>query len=229
MRRSRKYQDKRKVLGDSLEQVDALTALTRIKEVAQDWESVDLDVRLGVDPRKAEQNVRGTTALPHGTGKVPVVVVFCKEDKLEEAKEAGADYAGLDDLFEKISAGWVEFDTAIATPDVMRNVAKVAKILGPRGLMPNPKSGTVTPDIKAAVEAYKSGKVEYRTDKAGIIHTTVGRVGFDVLDLKANVDHMVGVILKAKPASLKGLYVKSLSVSSTQSPSMRLDLSGFSS
>jgi large subunit ribosomal protein L1 len=156
------------------------------------------------------------------------VLVLCKGDHVDEAQQAGADYVGLDDMLEKITGGWLEFDMVIATPDVMKNVSKVAKVLGPRGLMPNPKSGTVTMNIKGAIAECKAGKVEYRADKTGIIHTTIGRANFPVADLKENVEHLMGVIIKARPATVKGQYVKSVFISSTQSPSVKLDPSGFS-
>lgn len=227
MKRSRKYLDKLEKLGGNTTQYDALTALELIKGIAHEWESIDLDVRLGVNPRKADQNIRGTTILPKGTGRTPRVLVLCKSDKADEATEAGADYVGLDDYIEKIGEGWLEFDMVIASPDVMKNVSKVAKVLGPRGLMPNPKSGTVTPDIKHAVEEGKAGKVEYRADKTGIVHLSVGRAGFAVDDLKENVDHLMDALLKARPQSVKGQYLRSVFVSSTQSPSLRLDVTSF--
>jgi large subunit ribosomal protein L1 len=228
MKRSRKYLDKLEKLGGKNALYDAITALELIKGIAHEWESVDIDVRLGVNPRKADQNIRGTTILPKGTGRTPRVLVLCKSDKEEEATAAGADYVGLDEYIDKIGEGWLEFDMVIASPDVMKNVSKVAKVLGPRGLMPNPKSGTVTPDIRNAVEEGKSGKVEYRTDKTGIIHLSVGRASFAVDDLKQNVDHLMDMLIKARPASVKGQYVRSIYLSSTQSPSLRLDVASFS-
>lgn len=229
MQRSRKYLDKRTALGDRRVPIDAAAAIEKIKQVARDWESVDLDVRLGINTRKPDQNIRGTTVLPKGTGRVPRVIVFCKEDKFAEAQEAGADAVGLADLLDRIAGGWTEFDMAIATPDVMKDVSRVAKVLGPRGLMPNPKSGTVTADVKQAVAEFKSGKVEYRADKTGIIHTSVGRANFSAEDLKVNVDHLMSVLLKAKPSTVKGQYVKSIYLSATQTPSLRLDTSKFAS
>ena len=194
----------------------------------QDWESVDLDVRLGVNTRKADQNIRGTTILPKGTGRTPRVLVLAKDAAADQAREAGADHVGLDDMIEKINDGWLEFDMVIATPDVMKDVSKVAKVLGPRGLMPNPKSGTVTADVQNAVEECKAGKVEYRADKTGIVHTSVGRAGFTSEDLKANLDHLIDVLMKARPASIKGTYVKSIYLSATQTPSVKLDVSKLS-
>jgi large subunit ribosomal protein L1 len=227
MKRSRKYLDKLQKLGTATSQLDPGMALEMIKGISREWESVDLDVRLGINTRKADQNIRGTTILPKGTGRTPRVLVLCKGDKAEEAQQAGADYVGLDDMLEKITGGWLEFDMVLATPDVMKNVSKVAKVLGPRGLMPNPKSGSVTLDIKTAVSECKAGKVEYRADKTGIIHTSVGRASFPVEDLRENLDHLMGVLIKARPATVKGQYVKSIHISTTQSPSLRLDVGSF--
>ena len=227
MKRSRKYLEKLQKLGSVRSPLDPGTALEMLKGIAREWESIDLDVRLGINTRKADQNIRGTTILPKGTGKTPRVLVLCKSDKEDEAKQAQADYVGLDDMLEKIEGGWLEFDMVIATPDVMKNVSKVAKILGPRGLMPNPKSGTVTLDIKNAIEECKAGKVEFRADKTGIVHSTIGRASFPVEDLRENVEHLMGVLLKARPATVKGQYVKSAFISSTQSPSLKLDLGSF--
>jgi large subunit ribosomal protein L1 len=227
MKRSRKYLEKLERFGGRTSQLDTTTAIELIKSVAQEWESIDLDVRLGVNTRKADQNIRGTTVLPKGTGRTPKVLVLCKSDRDDEAREAGADFVGLEDYLEKIGGGWLEFDMVIASPDVMKDVSKVAKILGPRGLMPNPKSGTVTPNIKAAVAESKAGKVEYRVDKTGIVHISVGRAAFSVEDLLENIEHLMGTILKARPVSLKGQYVRSVALSSTQSPSLRLDLASF--
>jgi large subunit ribosomal protein L1 len=226
MKRSRKYLEKQNQLGNNGALMDVATALELIKKIAKDWESVDLDVRLGINPRKADQNIRGTTILPAGTGKTPTVTVLCSEDKIEEAKEAGADHAGLDDLIEKIRDGWLDFDMVIATPDVMKNVSKVAKILGPRGMMPNPKSGTVTPNVADAVKEAKAGKVEYRADKTGIVHLSIGRAGFSAEDLISNALHILNTLIKSRPASVKGQYVKSVYLSTTQSPSVRIDVSG---
>jgi large subunit ribosomal protein L1 len=227
MKRSRRYLDKKLKLGAERALLDAATALELIKSIAHGWESVDLDVRLGINTRKADQNIRGTTVLPHGTGKTPRVVVLCKADRYEEAEEAGADHAGLEELIEKIQSGWLDFDIVIASPDVMKQVSAVAKILGPRGMMPNPKSGTVTQQVGQAVREAKAGKVEYRADKTGIVHLSVGRVSFSLDQLKENVDHVMGALLKARPASVKGQYVKSAYLSSTQSPSVKLDVASF--
>jgi large subunit ribosomal protein L1 len=229
MKRSRKYLDKLQKLGSATAQLDPGMALEMIKGISREWESVDLDVRLGINTRKADQNIRGTTVLPKGTGRTPRVLVLCKADKYDEAQQAGADYVGLDDMIDKISSGWLEFDMVLATPDVMKNVSKVAKVLGPRGLMPNPKSGSVTLDIKNAIAECKAGKVEYRADKTGIVHTSVGRASFAVEDLRENLDHLMGVLIKARPATVKGQYVKSIHISTTQSPSLKLDVGSFMS
>lgn len=188
-------------------------------------ESVDMSIRLGVDPRKADQMVRGAVVLPNGLGKEIRVLVFAKGDKVQEAEAAGADYVGGDDLVEKIQAGWFEFDTAIAAPDMMGVVGKIGRLLGPRGLMPNPKVGTVTMDVGRAVEEAKSGKIEYRVEKAGIIHAPVGRVSFDVDKLRENVLSLMDVLVKAKPSSAKGTYLKKISISSTMGAGINLDVS----
>lgn len=200
-------------------------ALSLVKEVntANFDASVDMHVRLGVDPRKADQAIRGTVTLPHGTGKTKRVLVFCTPDKEQEAKDAGADYVGLDDLIQKISEGWTDFDVAIATPTVMAKVGKVARILGPRGLMPNPKTGTVTMDVGAAVADVKGGKVAFRVDKYGIIHSPIGRVSFEPEKLVENAKELLHTIVKLKPASAKGTYLKSIAVASTMSPGIKID------
>ena len=228
MKRSRKYLEKLEKVGTGQSAEKTAAAIAKVKDVAKDWESVDLNIRLGINTRKADQNIRGTTILPTGTGKTPTVLVLCKADKEQEAKDAGAEHVGLADMLEKIKGGWLDFDMVIASPDVMKDVSKVAKILGPRGMMPNPKSGTVTADLAKAVAECKAGKVEYRADKTGIIHTSIGRAGFSVEDLQSNIDHLMEVVLKARPASVKGLYVKSIYLSATQSPSVKLDPSNFS-
>ena len=186
-------------------------------------ESVDVAIRLGVDPRKADQMVRGSVLLPHGTGRTIRVLVFAKGQKEKEATEAGADYAGGDELIEKISGGWLDFDKAIATPDMMSSVGKLGKILGPRGLMPNPKVGTVTFDIEKAVKEVKSGKVEFRVEKAGIVHVAVGKVSFGVENLLENVKALLDAIIKAKPPTSKGVYLKSIALSTTMGPGVKID------
>jgi large subunit ribosomal protein L1 len=187
--------------------------------------SVDLAVRLGVDPRKAEQMVRGTVILPHGTGKVRRILVLCTPDKEKEAQAAGADYVGLDDYIKKIEGGWTDVDVIITTPDVMAKVGRLGKILGPRGLMPNPKAGSVTTDVGKAVEAVKSGKIEFKVDKYGIIHASIGRVSFSADQLQANARELLSNVLKMKPASAKGSYLKSINLSSTMSKGIEVDIS----
>jgi len=187
-------------------------------------ETVDLAVNLGVDPRKSEQMVRGTVVLPHGLGKKVRVLVFAKGEKEKEASDAGADYVGSENLVEKISKGWLDFDKSVATPDVMGLVGKVGKILGPRGLMPNPKLGTVTFDIAKTVKEIKAGKVEYRTEKAGIVHVPIGKISFDADKLLDNAKTVISSIIRAKPATSKGRYLKKISVSSTMGPGIAVDL-----
>ncbi len=186
-------------------------------------ESVDVAIRLAVDPRKADQMVRGTVLLPHGTGKTIRVLVFAKGQKEKEGSDAGADYSGGDELIEKISGGWLEFDKAIATPDMMSSVGKLGKILGPRGLMPNPKVGTVTFDIEKAVKEIKSGKVEFKVEKAGIVHVAVGKVSFGIEKLLENIKALLEVIIRAKPATSKGVYLKSIALSTTMGPGVKID------
>ncbi|WP_303720366.1 50S ribosomal protein L1 [Malonomonas rubra] len=201
-------------------------ALAQVKEVsyAKFDETVDVSIRLGVDPRKADQMVRGAVVLPNGLGKTVRVLVFAKGEKAAEATAAGADFVGADDLVAKIQGGWFDFDTAIATPDMMGTVGKIGKLLGPRGLMPNPKVGTVTFDVGRAVTEAKSGKIEYRVEKAGIVHAPVGKVSFDVEKLKENVVSLVDALVKAKPATSKGTYLKKVSVSSTMGPGLNIDV-----
>ena len=187
-------------------------------------ETVDMAFNLGVDPRKSDQMVRGTVVLPHGTGKTVRVLVFARGEKEKEASEAGADYVGAEDLVEKIQKGWLDFDKAVATPDVMGLVGKLGKVLGPRGLMPNPKLGTVTFDIAKAVKEIKAGKVEYRTEKAGIIHVPIGKSSFAGEKLAENANAVIKSISKAKPAASKGKYIKKVTVSSTMGPGLKLDV-----
>lgn len=186
-------------------------------------ESIDVAIRLGVDPKQGDQQVRGAIALPHGLGKSVRVVVFARGPKELEAKNAGADFVGADDLVAKITGGWLEFDKAIATPDMMATVSKVAKILGPRGLMPNPKVGTVTMNVGEAVSSEKKGKLDYRVDKAGIVHAMIGKKSMGDAKLKDNFMALIGSVIKAKPASAKGVYVRSISVSSTMGPGVKID------
>lgn len=186
-------------------------------------ESIDIAVRLGIDPKQSDQQVRGAIALPHGLGKNVRVVVFAKGPKENEAKAAGADYVGAEDLVEKINGGWLEFDKCIASPDMMATVSKVAKVLGPRGLMPNPKVGTVTMNVGDAVTAEKKGKLDFRVDKAGIVHVSIGRKSMGAQKLKDNFDAFIQAIIKAKPATSKGVYLRSLTVASTMGPGIKLD------
>jgi large subunit ribosomal protein L1 len=186
-------------------------------------ESVEMAVRLGVNPRHADQMVRGSVVLPHGVGRVPRVLVFAKGDKEREAFEAGADYVGGEDLAQQITAGWLDFDRTAATPDMMAVVGKLGKILGPRGMMPNPRSGTVAPDIGRVVREIKAGKVEFRVDRAGIVHTGLGKVSFSVEALEDNAQALLETLVRLKPATSKGRYVKGISVSSTMGPGVKVD------
>ena len=186
-------------------------------------ESVDVAIRLGVDPRHADQMVRGTCVLPHGTGKTVRVLVFAKGEKEKEALDAGADYVGAEDLAKKIQDGWLDFDKAVATPDMMGVVGKLGKILGPRGMMPNPKVGTVTFDVGKAVDELKGGKVEFKVEKAGIVHTSVGRVSFGPEKLADNLKTLMETIIRMKPAAAKGVYIRGISVSTTMGPGLKLD------
>lgn len=186
-------------------------------------ESLDIAVRLGVDPKKADQAVRGTVALPHGIGKEIRVLVLTKPPKDEEAKAAGADHVGFQDYIQKIQEGWADVDVVIATPDVMGEVGKLGKVLGPRGLMPNPKSGTVTPDVAKAVKEVKAGKIEFRVDKAGIVHATVGKANFENEKLVENINAFLSAVVRLKPASAKGQYIRSIAISSTMGPGVRID------
>ncbi|MEL6971979.1 MAG: 50S ribosomal protein L1 [Bacteroidota bacterium] len=185
--------------------------------------SVDVHVRLGVDPRKADQALRGTVTLPHGTGKTKRVVVFCTPDKEAEATEAGADYVGLDELIQKVQGGWTDFDVVVAMPQVMAKIGRLGRILGPRGLMPNPKTGTVTPNVGAAVADVKGGKISFRVDKFGIIHSSIGRVSFTPEKLADNANELLGTLVRMKPSSAKGIYMKSVTVASTMSPGIKID------
>ncbi len=202
--------------------------LVKAASYAKFDETVDVAVRLGVDPRHADQMVRGAVVLPNGLGKDVRVLVFAKGEKEKEAREAGADYVGAEDLVAKIQEGWFEFDTAIATPDMMGVVGRIGKLLGPRGLMPNPKVGTVTFEVERAVKEAKSGKVEFRVEKAGIVHAPVGKVSFPADKLKENLLALVDALMKAKPSAAKGNYMKKISVSSTMGPGVRLDISDVS-
>ncbi|MBK9212488.1 MAG: 50S ribosomal protein L1 [Saprospiraceae bacterium] len=200
-------------------------AMNLVKQVntAKFDASVDVHVRLGVDPRKPDQAIRGTVTLPHGTGKVKRVLVLCTPDKEAEAKAAGADYVGLDEFVQKIQGGWTDIDVVIATPNVMAHVGKIGRILGPRGLMPNPKTGTVTMDVATAVTDVKGGKIAFRVDKFGIVHASIGRVSFTPEKLSENANELLSTLLKMKPSSSKGTYMKSVGVASTMSPGIHVD------
>ncbi|HXP04428.1 MAG TPA: 50S ribosomal protein L1 [Stellaceae bacterium] len=207
-------------------QVDAAVKIVKSRATAKFDETVEVAMNLNIDPRKQDQNVRGTVMLPHGTGKAVRVGVFARGDKAKEAEAAGADVVGAEDLAEKVQAGQIDFDRAIATPDMMALVGRLGKVLGPRGLMPNPRLGTVTQNITEAVLAAKGGQVEYRADKAGIVHAGVGKASFTEAALVDNVRAFVGAITRAKPSGVKGTYISRVSVSSTMGPGVKVDLSG---
>ena len=210
---------------DNTKVYELAEAMQKVKEVnlAKFNASVDVHVRLGIDPRKADQAIRGTVSLPHGTGKTKSVLVLCTPDKVDEATQAGADYAGLDEYITKIQNGWTDVDVIIAMPTVMAQVGKVGRILGPRGLMPNPKTGTVTMDLAGAVADVKQGKISFRADKYGIVHSTVGRVSFSPEQLQANAEELLHTLQKMKPATANGIYMKSITVASTMSPGIKVD------
>ncbi len=216
-----KLVDRQKRYDNIQEAMDLVKKMTTTKFDA----SVDVAVRLGVDPRHADQMVRGAVVLPHGIGKTVRVVVFAAGEKEKEAREAGADFVGADDLVQKISEGWLDFDKAIATPDMMGKVGRLGRVLGPRGLMPNPKVGTVTTDVARAIRETKAGRVEFRVERAGIIHAPIGRVSFDSDKLAENFQALMEVLLKLRPATVKGAYVRSITLSSTMSPGVKLDTS----
>ncbi|MGD9487855.1 MAG: 50S ribosomal protein L1 [Calditrichaceae bacterium] len=224
MKRSKRY---RQVLEkiDRNREYPVEDAVKIIKETstAKFDETVEIAMKLGVDPRHADQMVRGTVALPFGTGKKVRVLVFTKGDKVQQALDAGADYAGLEEYIEKVQGGWLDFDVAVASPDVMGMVGKLGKILGTRGLMPNPKSGTVTPNVELAVKEIKAGKIDFRVDKTGIVHTGIGKVSFSEDNIVQNIKTFVNAIIKLRPASAKGTYLRSISISSTMGPGIYLD------
>jgi large subunit ribosomal protein L1 len=203
---------------------DAATMLKDITFTKFDA-SVDLDIKLGVDPKKSDQMVRGVVALPHGLGKVVRVLVLCTPDKVQEAKDAGAEHVGLDEYITKVEGGWTDIDVIICTPTVMAKVGKLGKVLGPRGLMPNPKSGTVTLEVGKAVKEVKAGKIDFKIDKAGIIHVSIGKASFSPDKIRDNAAEMINTIAKLKPASAKGTYFKSIALSTTMSPGIRVDAS----
>jgi len=229
MKHGKKYIDSKKLI-DPLKIYDPMEALELVKQTgkAKFDETVELSIRLGVDPRHADQQVRGAVVLPHGTGKTVRVLVFAKGPKAEEAKAAGADFVGDMDLVQKIQQeNWFGFDVCVATPDMMGVVGRIGRILGPKGLMPNPKSGTVTMDVTKAISDIKAGKVEYRVDKTAIAHCPIGKVSFETEKLNENLSALMDAIIKAKPASAKGTYVKSLYISTTMGPSIRLNTTKF--
>ena len=211
--------DKNKLYG-----IEDAVKLLKTYAKAKFDETIEIHIRLGIDPKQTEQNVRGTVNLPNGTGKTKKVAVIALGEKVKEAEAAGADYVGADDLAEKIQGGWFDFDTAIASPDMMGVVGKIGRLLGPRGLMPNPKVGTVTMDLARAVQEAKSGKIEYRVEKAGIVHAPVGKVSFDADKLKENILSLLDALVKAKPSTSKGIYLKKMSLSSTMGPGIHLDI-----
>lgn len=226
MARGKKYQEAVKLLDPELEYTleEACDLVKKTSSVKFDA-SVDLDLRLGVDPRHADQMVRGSVTLPHGTGKEVRVLALVSESKQDEANEAGADHVGLDDYITKIEEGWTDVDVIVATPDVMGQIGKLGRVLGPRGLMPNPKSGTVTNDVGEAIKQAKAGKIDFRVDKYGILHASIGKVSFDASELRENALEFLRTVMKLRPASAKGLYIRSAYMSSTMGPSIQLSRS----
>lgn len=224
MKLGKKYADSLKLI-DRTRQYDPEEAVSLVKQTAKAKfdETVELHVRLGVDPRHADQQVRGTVVLPNGTGRTKTVLVICKADKAKAAEDAGADFVGADDMIAKIQGGWFGFDVMIATPDMMGMVGRLGRVLGPKGLMPNPKTGTVTMDVAKAVNEVKAGKVEYRVDKTAIIHCPVGKASFDEQKLGANLKVLMEAIIKAKPAAAKGTYIKNAVLTATMGPGIKLN------
>ncbi|SFQ17815.1 50S ribosomal protein L1 [Salibacterium halotolerans] len=225
-KRGKKYQDAVKLIDkEQVYNPEEAIELVKKTSIANFDETVEAAVRLGVDPRKNDQQLRGAVVLPHGTGKTQRVLVFAKGDKAQEAEQAGADYVGEEDLVNQVQQGWFDFDVVIATPDMMAQVGKLGKILGPKGLMPNPKTGTVTMDVTKAVEEVKAGKVEYRVDKSGNIHAPIGKISFDTEKLAENFNALVDALVKAKPAAAKGTYVRGTAVASTMGPGVTISTS----
>jgi large subunit ribosomal protein L1 len=223
-KRGKIYQEAQKQI-DRDKAYTAKEAIQLAKELskAKFDETVEVAIKLGVDPKHADQQVRGTVVLPHGTGKVARILVFAKGEKVKEAEAAGADFVGAEDMVAKIEGGWLDFDVAIATPDMMGAVGKLGRVLGPRGLMPNPKTGTVTFDLEKTVKEFKAGKIEYRVDKAGNIHAPLGKVSFEVDSLAENFSALVDALIKAKPAAAKGKYIRGVAVSTTMGPGIKID------
>lgn len=220
----KKYEAAAKLVEKSAYSLEEAMPLLKKSAFAKFDETVELAMRLGVDPKHADQMVRGTVVLPHGLGKTKRVIVIASGEKVREARDAGADEVGGDDLVQKIQGGWIDFDAVVATPDMMKSVGRLGKILGPRGLMPNPKTGTVTLDVERAVREVKAGKVEFRVDKTGIIHCALGKVSFAPERLAENAHVLISTVIKAKPATAKGRYVRSIVISSTMGPGIPIDL-----
>ena len=227
MKHSRRYSDVKKTVQPGVEySLDDAVELLKKGATAKFDESVEVAIRLGVDPRHADQVVRGTVSLPHGTGKTVRVLVLCKSSKQQEANDAGADHVGFEEYVKKIQGGWFEFDVVIATPDVMSEVGKLGRVLGPRGLMPNPKSGTVTMDVSQAIQDVKAGKIDFRVDKTGILHVNIGKISFEKDQLKDNIRSFVETVQRLKPSAAKGQYMRSVTLSSTMGPGIRVEQSG---
>lgn len=227
-KRGKKYAEALKLIDrDKAYDVEEAFELVKKTATANFDETIDVAVRLGLDPRKADQQIRGAVVLPNGTGKTQRVLVFAKGEKAKEAEAAGADYVGEEELINKINEGWFDFDVIVATPDMMAQVGKLGRVLGPKGLMPNPKTGTVTFDVGQAVKEIKAGKVEYRLDKAGIVHVPIGKASFEAGKLVENFRTLMEAIIKAKPAAAKGTYIKSITVTSTMGPGIRINTAAF--
>lgn len=226
MKHGKKYAEKQKLVGvGKLYSIPEAASLVKKTAFAKFDETIDLSIRLGIDPKKSDQNVRGTVALPGGSGKKIRLVVLTRGEKYKEAQDAGADFVGAEDLIDKISEGWLDFDLIIATPDIMPKVGKLGKVIGKKGLMPNPKAGTVTQDIGKAVKEFKSGKVEFKPDKSSVVHLAIGKVSFSESDIEKNITEVIEQINKAKPSGFKGRFFRSAAISSTMGPGIRIDLS----
>jgi large subunit ribosomal protein L1 len=225
MKRGKKYVEVAKLVDkNKLYSLEEAVELAKKTARAKFDETVEISVRLGVDPKQAEQTIRGTVVLPHGIGKTPKILVLAKGEKVREAEAAGADLVGADDMIEKIKGGFLDFDVIVATPDMMKDLSKVGKVLGPKGLMPNPKTGTVTFELKNAIEEIKKGKIEYRVDAYGIVHNILGKASFEASGLKENCITLLKALMRAKPATLKGEYLKSVTISTTMGPGIKLDI-----